>query len=78
MSTMSMSDKSTSKGRATPPWSEVLISFTPYDAVGVQFLHTNVLVISAIIADYKVKKVLVDMGSSADVLFMHSFDQLHI
>uniref|UniRef100_A0A0D3HM14 Uncharacterized protein n=1 Tax=Oryza barthii TaxID=65489 RepID=A0A0D3HM14_9ORYZ len=65
-----------------PQWVQyikvALISITPYDAVGVQFLHSNVLVISATIADYKVKKVLVDLGSSVDVLFMHSFDQLHL
>ena len=48
---------------------EESITFTEEDARGVQFLHNDAVVVSLIIANYDVRRILVDNGSSADILF---------
>lgn len=42
--------------------------------MGVIFSHTDALVIRAIIANYEVAQVLVDSGSSINVLFQEAFN----
>ena len=42
------------------------------------FSHQDPLVISANIADFEVRRVLVDGGSSADLLFVDTFDKMMI
>ncbi|CAL1368987.1 unnamed protein product [Linum trigynum] len=59
---------STSATAATPP-----ISFDSHDLEGVAHPHDDTLVIKAIIADYEVKRILVDGGSSADLLFYPAY-----
>ena len=44
----------------------------------VKFPHCDTLVISAGIVEVEVRRVLVDGGSSADLLFKHAFNQLCI
>ena len=61
-----------------PPFAEVPISFGPEDARGVYFPHQDPLVVSADIADFEVRRVLVDGGSSADLLFIDAFDRMMI
>lgn len=67
-----------SSSPAPPEWSDVDITFLADDAEGIEFPHQDALVISAIIADFEVKRVLVDGGSSAVILFTEAFDQMLI
>ena len=52
------------------------IAFTEEDAQGVQFPHNDVVVVSLNIADYDVRRILVDNGSSADILFYSAFSRM--
>ena len=47
------------------------ISFSDKDYEGVQMPHTNAMVILARVAKWKIKRIMVDTGSSADILFNH-------
>ncbi|RDX91165.1 hypothetical protein CR513_26881, partial [Mucuna pruriens] len=57
--------------RRDPP-----ITFTDEDYEGTRLYSNDPMVISIIIADYRVKQVLVDQGSSANVLFWQAFQKL--
>ncbi|RDX86489.1 hypothetical protein CR513_32165, partial [Mucuna pruriens] len=52
------------------------ISFSKVDYKGVQPHQDDSMVISVVAADYKVERVLVDQGSSVDVLFWTTFQKL--
>ena len=54
---------------------EESITFTEEDAQGVQFSHNDVVVVSLNIANYDVRRILVDNGSSADILFYDAFSR---
>ena len=54
------------------------ITFTEKDALGIQHPHDDPLVISAVIANYNIHRILIDNGSSADVIFLATFDKLGI
>ena len=54
------------------------IAFTDEDAQGVQFSHNDMVVISLNIADYDVCHVLIDNGSSTDVLFYDAFSKISV
>lgn len=47
------------------------MQFTEADLKGVQFPYEDPLVVSLEIARYEVKRILVDGGSSADILFLY-------
>ena len=49
------------------------ISFTPEDFEGIIFPHDDPLVITVRISNKNVHRVLVDSGSSANILFMDAF-----
>ncbi|XP_024172011.1 uncharacterized protein LOC112178021 [Rosa chinensis] len=53
-----------------------VISFSASDTIGIQFPHRDALIISTQIADALVRRVMVDAGSSADVIFWEAFEQL--
>ena len=68
----------TSIDRHVPDWADAPVTFTINDYVGVKFPHSDALVISTNIAEAEVRRILVDGGSSVDLLFVHAFDQLRI
>ncbi|KAG8052679.1 hypothetical protein GUJ93_ZPchr0001g30983 [Zizania palustris] len=59
-------------------WSHVLISFTADDTIDIKFPHADLLVITADIADVEVRWVLIDGGSSADIILVQAFNQVCI
>jgi ribonuclease HI len=54
------------------------ITFGSRDLEGVSFPHDDALVITAIIANFEVKRILVDNGSAANVLSHEAFVQMGI
>ena len=66
---------------AVPPKRQKIeepITFTEEDAQGVQFPHNDVVVIFLNIANYDVRRILVDNRSSADILFYNAFSRMSI
>ena len=63
--------------RATPT-DEQPITFTDEDAERIHHPHDDAIVITLLIADYTTRKVLVDNGSSADILYYPAFQQMRI
>ncbi|CAA0828788.1 Unknown protein, partial [Striga hermonthica] len=54
-----------------------VISFKAEDAEGVVLPHNDALVITAEVADFDVKRVFIDTGSSVDVMFYDCFVQIN-
>ncbi len=52
------------------------ISFSDEDLEGVETPHDDVVVISMIVNKFDVKRVLVDNGSSANVLYYHAYQKM--
>ncbi|XP_075649830.1 uncharacterized protein LOC142620327 [Castanea sativa] len=52
--------------------------FTDEDAERVHHPHDNAIVITLLIADYTTRRVLVDNGSSADILYYPAFQQMRL
>ena len=57
---------------------EPAITFTDKDAERIHHPHDDAIVISLLIADYTTRKVLVDNGSSADILYYPAFQQMRL
>ncbi|XP_028073409.1 uncharacterized protein LOC114275555 [Camellia sinensis] len=49
------------------------ITFTEADCIGIRYPHDDSLVISALLSNYKVRRVLIDNGSSFDIIFLNAF-----
>ena len=60
------------------PRLDTSITFSDSDLEGCQHRHDNPLVIRAIVANKTVHRVLVDNGSSADIIFASAFDKMDI
>ncbi|XP_073129104.1 uncharacterized protein [Henckelia pumila] len=54
------------------------ITFGPRDLEGVNLPHNDALLIQARIANYDVRRVFVDSGSSVNVLFQDAFEQMDL
>ena len=54
------------------------ITFTDGDVERVHHPHDDAIVITLLIADYTTIRVLVDNGSSADILYYHTFQQMRL
>jgi hypothetical protein len=68
----------TAAGEGTPKYLNQQISFEPEDAEGVLFPHQDPLVISAEVAGFEVPRILVDGGSSTDVIFADAYAKMEL
>ena len=57
---------------------EQAITFTNEDAKRIHHPHDDAIVITLLIADYTTRRVLVDNGSSADILYYPAFQQMKL
>ncbi|KAJ3698137.1 hypothetical protein LUZ61_001842 [Rhynchospora tenuis] len=57
---------------------ESQVSFGPEDCVGVRYPHDDAIVLMLRIHGTRVKRILVDTGSSADVLYFDALKQLNL
>ena len=57
---------------------EQAITFTDEDASRIPHPRDDAIVITLIIADYSTRRVLVDNGSSADILYYPAFQQMNL
>ena len=57
---------------------EQAITFTDEDAGRVHHSHDDAIVITLLIADYTTRRVLVDNGSSVDILYYLAFQQMRL
>ena len=55
-----------------------VIGFTEEDARHLYHPHNDTLVVSIRVGDYNTHRVLVDNGSSADILYYSAFQQMRI
>ena len=55
---------------------EPAITFMDADVERVHHPHDDAIVITLLIADYTTRKVLVDNGSSTDILYYPTFQQM--
>ena len=60
------------------PRTDATITFSDSDLEGCQHPHDDPLVVRAIVANTTVNRVLVDNGSSADIIFASTFDKMGI
>ena len=60
------------------PWVDTTITFSDSNLEGCQHPHDDLLVVRAIVANTTVHRVLVDNGSSADIIFASAFDKMGI
>jgi hypothetical protein len=63
---------------AQPEWAKVPITFTEEDFKLKSTIHNDVMVIEVNIAGWIIGKVLVDNGSSADILFLKTFEKMNL
>ncbi|GFY93182.1 hypothetical protein Acr_08g0015780 [Actinidia rufa] len=54
------------------------ITFSNDDLRGLHLPHDDALVVSAVIANFNVQRILIDSGSSADILFISAFEKMKI
>jgi hypothetical protein len=55
-----------------------VIAFSDEDYAGVSLPHTDALVVTLAIANHKIHWILVDNGSSADILYQLAFKHMKI
>ena len=60
------------------PWLDTSITFSDSDLEGCQHPHDDPLVVRAVVANKTVHRVLIDNGSSADIIFVLAFDKMGI
>ena len=60
------------------PRLDIAITFSDSDLEGCQHPHDDPLVIRAVVANKTIHRVLVDNGSSVDIIFASAFDQMGI
>ena len=60
------------------PRLDTSITFSDSDLEGCQHIHDDPLVVHAILANKTVHRVLIDNGSSTDIIFTSAFDKMGI
>ena len=60
------------------PWLDTTITFSDSDMEGCQHPYDDPLVIRAVVANKTVHRVLIDNGSSVDIIFALAFDKMGI
>jgi hypothetical protein len=63
---------------ARPEWAKVPITFTEEDIKLKPAIQNDAMVIEVNIAGWIIGKVLVDNGSSADILFLKTFEKMNL
>jgi hypothetical protein len=63
---------------ARPEWAKVLITFIEEDFRLKSTNHNDAMVIEVNIAGWVIGKILVDNGSSADILFLKTFEKMNL
>jgi hypothetical protein len=63
---------------ARPKWAKVPITFTEEDFTLKSTNHNDAMVIEVNIARWIIEKILVDNGSSADILFLKTFEKMNL
>jgi hypothetical protein len=65
-----------------PPKSQkcdpMVVGFSNEDYAGVSLPHIDALVVSLTIANHQTQRILIDTGSSTDILFKSAFDHMGI
>ncbi|GAA0160093.1 hypothetical protein LIER_16726 [Lithospermum erythrorhizon] len=61
---------------SSSPISTQSISFSDAQLQGLELPHDDPVVIAPVIANYTVERMLVDIGSSADILYLSTYDKL--
>ncbi|GAV59927.1 hypothetical protein CFOL_v3_03458, partial [Cephalotus follicularis] len=57
---------------------EEVITFLEVDYEGVRIPHDDPVVVTLLVELFTMKRILINSGSSADILYKHAFDQLRI
>ncbi|GAV76912.1 hypothetical protein CFOL_v3_20385, partial [Cephalotus follicularis] len=57
---------------------EEVITFSEADYEGVRLPHNDPVVVTLLVELFTMKRILIDSGSSTDILYKHAFDQLRI
>ncbi|GAV59273.1 hypothetical protein CFOL_v3_02804, partial [Cephalotus follicularis] len=57
---------------------EEVITFSEADYEGVRLPHDDPVVVTLLVELFTMKRILIDSGSSVDILYKHAFDQLRI
>ena len=60
------------------PWLDTTITFSNIDLEGFQHPHDDPLVIRVVMANKAIHRVLIDNGSSVDIIFTLEFDKIGI
>ncbi|GAV60494.1 hypothetical protein CFOL_v3_04024, partial [Cephalotus follicularis] len=66
------------KQQQQPRGAEEVITFSEVDYEGVRLPHDDPVVATLLVELFTMKRILIDSGSSADILYKHAFDQLRI
>ncbi|XP_059650535.1 uncharacterized protein LOC132296341 [Cornus florida] len=68
----------TSPPTKLPRVEEPVITFSEEDDKGIHQPHDDPLVVSMVVANFTVRRILIDNGSSADILFLRAYEKLKI
>ncbi|XP_077217862.1 uncharacterized protein LOC143867444 [Tasmannia lanceolata] len=66
------------KARTDPPHEDQLITFSSEDLNGLQVPHDDALVVRLVVANFDIGKILVDTGSSVNVLHLGTFEKMKL